>query len=222
MQILQDADRLRSYAAQYDMEEILTAEVRANARLVCHAQGEMIMETGDDISQILFLVEGTLRVYSLSENGKLGIVALARPPQMLGDIEYIRGVGALHSVRAETDATLIGIPIADVQKYLSSNISFYRMICNNLVEKLYQTSGEYSRALLYPAKNRFARYLLDRMDEDNLVRFSSGEAAQNLGITARHMSRLISALEREQILCRQKPKTLRILRPESLFALSNF
>lgn len=222
MQILHDATSLQKYAKQFGMEDILTDEVRANTRLVFYPAGEMLMQTGDVIEQMLFLVEGTLRVYSLSENGKLGIVALAEPPQMLGDIEHIRGVNALHSVMADTDATLIAIPIADVHKHLSSNIAFYRMICNNLVEKLYKTSGEYSRALLYPAKNRFARYLLDRMDDKCLVRFSSGEAAQNLGITARHMSRLISELEREGILCREKPKTLRVMSTEALLTLSNF
>jgi CRP-like cAMP-binding protein len=220
MQSEHNLARLRQYAERLGFTDMLTPEVEAGARIVTYQAGQMIMETGDAIHHILILVEGSLRVYSISERGKLGIVALAKPPQLLGDIEYMQEVNALHSVRAETKATLISFPIADVQNYLSGSITFYRMICNNLIDKLYKTSGDYSRTLLYPAKNLFARYLLDRMDSECLVRFSASEASQNLGITPRHMSRLITALEQDQILRRERTKVLRILAPDALEELT--
>lgn len=213
---------MQRYIDRFALQEIITPELQKSARLVSYRSGQLVMRSGNPIQEILILVEGALRVYSISEDGKLGIVALAEPPQMLGDIEYIQGIDSLHSVEAETRATLISIPLTDVQAHLSSNVAFYRMICNNLVSKLYKTSSEYSRALLYPAKNRFASYLLDRMNADGIVVLNAGEAAQNLGITTRHMSRIITAMEQDQILCRKKAKTLQILNHDALNALTNF
>lgn len=214
--------KLRQYAAKIGAEDLLTPEVEAGACLVTYDAGETIMDTGEDIRQILILVEGVFRVYSISEKGKLGVVARSSPPQMLGDIEYMQDLNALHSVQAETRATLISFPIEDVRRYLSGNIAFYRMICNNLIEKLYNTSGAYSKALLYPSKNRLAGYLLERLDGDGCVYFRANEASEHLGITPRHMSRLITAMEREGILCRDRAKTLRILDLNTLTKLADY
>ncbi|MBQ9330998.1 MAG: Crp/Fnr family transcriptional regulator [Oscillibacter sp.] len=212
---------LRRCAKQIGAEELLTPEVEAGARVVRYAAGQTVMVAGDEIRQVLILVEGVLQVYSISEKGKLGIVAHAVPPQLLGDIEYMQGLNALHSVQTETDAVLISFPIALVRQHLSHSIAFYRLICNNLIEKLYRTSGAYSRSLLYPAQNRFARYVLERMDDAHTVHLKSSEAAEFLGITPRHMSRIITAMEKGGILCRDRAKTLRVLDPARLSALTD-
>lgn len=212
---------LRRRAEQIGIGELLTPEVEAGTRVVTYKAGQTVMVAGDEIRQVLILVEGILQVYSISEKGKLGIVAHSIPPQMLGDIEYMQGLNALHNVQAETDVVFISFPIDIVRRYLSLNIAFYRLICNNLIEKLYSTSEAYSRSLLYPAQNRFARYVLERMNGERLVYFKSGEAAEFLGITPRHMSRIITIMEKDGILCRERAKMLRVLDPERLMALTD-
>ena len=134
-------DRVLAYARKAELEALLTPEVLPNAKVVIYPAGRSIMVAGDPIHQIQFLIEGTLCVYSIAGNGKQGIVARVGPPQILGDIEYIQNVHALHSVKAESAAALLCIPIADVKKYLSENIIFYRLICANLIQKLYETSS---------------------------------------------------------------------------------
>ena len=213
--------RLRRYAAKIGAEELLTPEVEAGAHLAVYKAGQSVMAAGDEIHQVLVLAEGVCLIYSISERGKLGIVAHSTPPQMLGDIEYMQGLRALHSVQAETDVVFISFPISIVRQYLSHNIAFYRLICNNLIGKLYHTSGAYSRSLLYPARNRVARYILERAGREGLVSFRTSEAADALGITPRHISRIITSMEQEDILRRERPKVLRITNPEALTVLAD-
>lgn len=217
----QERSLLRQYAAKIGAEELLTPEVEVRARMVTCEAGQTVMEIGEEIHRLQILVEGYLTVYSISEAGKLCIVGHIGPPQMLGDIEYMQGVSSLHSVRAETHAVLLSFPIEDVHQYLSRNIAFYRLMCNNLIDKLYSTSSAYAKNLLYPAKNRFARYLLERVDETGAIHFSAKAASEYLGITARHMSRLITEMEQEGLLCRKKARILQILDREGLTVLTD-
>ena len=122
-------------------------EVLRNTRIAVYEAEETVMSSGDPVTSVSVLLRGTMRLYSVSENGKLVTVAIAKPPQMFGDIEFLPGHDTLHSVVTETRAELLCFSLGDVRNYLSENVAFYRKICNNLIEKLYNTSYNYSKIL---------------------------------------------------------------------------
>ena len=136
------------------------------------------------------------------------IMAEAQPPHLLGDIEYLQNRPVLHDVRTKGAAVLISVPAGALSGDMES-LNFYRLVCRNLMHRLYNTSSAYSRALLYPARNRLAAYLLENAVEGR-VYMKGRAAAGSLGITPRHLSRLLGGFRRAGILRPDGPKTYRL------------
>ena len=211
-------ERIRQVAAELGAESLLLPEVLRNTRIVSYEEGETMMTSGDPVEEVSVLFRGAMRVYSVSESGKLVTVAVARPPEMFGDIEFLQGRDTLHSVVAETQSEVLCFALRDVRTYLAENVVFYRMICNNLIEKLYNTSSNYSRVLQYPTKTLLAQYLLRSREADGIVSCKSRELAEYLGVAPRHISRLITELVEEGAVARESGRRLRVTDPERLRA----
>ena len=211
-------ERIRQVAAELGAESLLLPEVLRNTRIVSYEEGETMMTSGDPVEEVSVLFRGAMRVYSVSESGKLVTVAVARPPEMFGDIEFLQGRDTLHSVVAETQSEVLCFALRDVRTYLAEHVVFSRMICNNLIEKLYNTSSNYSRVLQYPTKTLLAQYLLRSREADGIVSCKSRELAEYLGVTPRHISRLITELVEEGAVARESGRRLRVTDPERLRA----
>ena len=194
-------DRIRQVAAELGAESLLLPEVLRNTRIVSYEEGETMMTSGDPVEEVSVLFRGAMRVYSVSESGKLVTVAVARPPEMFGDIEFLQGRDTLHSVVAETQSEVLCFALRDVR-----------------IEKLYNTSSNYSRVLQYPTKTLLAQYLLRSREADGIVSCKSRELAEYLGVTPRHISRLITELVEEGAVARESGRRLRVTDPERLRA----
>ena len=203
-------ERIRWAAASLGVESLMQPEVLRNTRIAVYEAEETVMSSGDPVTSVSVLLRGTMRIYSVSENGKLVTVAIAKPPQMFGDIEFLQGHDTLHSVVTETRAELLCFSLGDVRNYLSENVGFYRMICNNLIEKLYNTSYNYSKMLQYDTRTLLAQRILQNCDENGTVCCKNKELAEYLGVTPRHISRLITELEQEGVLSREGGRRLRV------------
>lgn len=175
-------ERIRWAAASLGVESLMQPEVLRNTRIAVYEAEETVMSSGDPVTSVSVLLRGTMRIYSVSENGKLVTVAIAKPPQMFGDIEFLQGHDTLHSVVTETRAELLCFSLGDVRNYLSENVAFYRMICNNLIEKLYNTSYNYSKMLQYDTRTLLAQRILQNCDENGTVCCKNKELAEYLGL----------------------------------------
>lgn len=211
-------EHIRQAAAAVGAEDLLTPEVLQNTRIAIYKAGETVMSSGDMVTAVSVLFSGRMRIYSVSENGKLVTVAIAKPPQMFGDIEFLQGRETLHSVIAETQASILCFALRDVYLHLSKQVTFYRMICCNLVEKLYSTSYNYSKALQYNAKRLLIQQILQNSSADGIVCCRNKELAEYLGVTPRHVSRLITELERMGAISRIYGHRLKIVDREQLLS----
>lgn len=146
-----DGAGLEGYIAHIGAEGFFTPELTQRARLLEYEPGEQIMTEGGEVRSLMILVSGTARISSLSPEGKLAVIAEARPPHLLGDIEYLQNRPVLHDVYAKGAVRLISVPVYALGGEMES-LNFYRLVCSSLMRKLYNTSSAYSRALLYPAK----------------------------------------------------------------------
>ncbi|MFP7478435.1 cyclic nucleotide-binding domain-containing protein [Terribacillus saccharophilus] len=59
--------------------------------------------------QLFMLVKGKATVSYVAENGKKLIVSFMQAFELLGDMEYIKQMDALHTVEAASEVHLIGI-----------------------------------------------------------------------------------------------------------------
>lgn len=183
--------------------------------------GQTVCGAGEPLRSLQLLAEGTLRVLSLSAEGNHGAVASAQPPKLVGDIEFFQKKPFLHRVVAQTDAVLICFPLSYIQTYLENQVEFYRFLCLELAAKLYATSFSYSRSLTLPARNRFADWLLSQADGEGQLHLVLTRAAEALGITPRHATRLLGEFRQAGLVEKQRAKCYRLADLPGLQALAN-
>lgn len=172
--------------------------------------GRAVCRSGEPVEAMLLLVRGRLNVRALSAQGQYGSISHARPPHLIGDLELLQHRPFLHTVVAETEALFVRFPLDYVQRHLLQEPAFYRFLCLHLANKLYATSLFYSRTLTEPAIHRFAAWLLARAQEDGAVRVVGVQAAEDLGVTPRHISRMLRTLTDSGTLVRSGAKCFRI------------
>ena len=84
-----------------------------------------------------------------------------------------------------------------------------------------RTSTRFSRSLLFPLKNRLAKFILDQSEKQGTknIDIQVDQAADYFAVTARHLRRVLSELENDEIISRTKAH-IRLLDIESLEALN--
>lgn len=181
----------------------LPSEIYPALRLRGYESGDWLMTQGEPISELLLLVRGHTRVRSLSAEGKSVVVDSLSSPTICGDIELLNHSPSLHSVVAVDAVSAIAVPQELFFSVLMQHPPFLSLLCYTFAEKLRATSLRHSSASLQPLSHRLARYLKYELAADGQARrISMTEAAQSLGVTTRHLRRVLAAWEARGILRR--------------------
>ncbi len=185
--------------------------------------GEFILHEAEPPAYYYFLIKGKAKVIPSSENGKIALLDLLTPLDLLGDIEFIRSEDNYYSVMSIDHTILIALPMEVVKRSLRDNVAFNQMVSRVLAEKIRTLSVKYSRTMLYPLKNRLARYLIDHKGDQGeiMVDIPMEQTADYFGITTRHLRRIMSEFETDQVLKRSRGKVI-ILDMDRLEAFASY
>lgn len=205
------SEDIQNEAASLGIESILTPTILCNTRIMSFQRGESIMTSGEPVEFVSVLLCGLARICSVSEDGRQVTVDTVGPNQLLGDIECLKRTSALHNVVAETEVKLLSFAIEDVKSHLLNEPIFYRLICDNLIEKLYHTSGNYAKLLKYDTKQLLIHYMLENCDKNGRILCKYKDLAELCGVTQRHISRLVSELMAEGFITRESQRRLKII-----------
>ncbi|PAE16021.1 hypothetical protein CHH91_10295 [Virgibacillus sp. 7505] len=176
-------------------------------RLYRAGNGDAICEQGEHVSQLYLLVKGKATVSYIAENGNKLIVSFKQAFELFGDIEYIKQMDALHTVEAASEVYLIGIPIDSLHTYAASYPPFLQLLLREVTEKFQLKSKAFSFSLTHGALTRLASYLFRIMSEYDGKRLTgslpinrTGDIADHIGTTSRHVNRLLTTLAKEGII----------------------
>lgn len=179
-----------------------------------YADREKVCSMGDILDGLFVLVTGKLKIYTVLTNGKTMLLRFARPPGLIGDVEWMAQYPVKNIVEAVGECTLLFVSRAILEEEMS-NPAFLQFMIRNLSHKLYTLGNASAMNLLYPVENRFASYLLSLLPLENTagpaeeIRTSTlTETAELLGTSYRHLNRVITGLIREGILERKKGRLI--------------
>lgn len=205
MKNVRSMNKLYEFIQVYHLDEFIHSDYMQYVQLHEFAPQELIVREDEPPKYLYFLLEGEARVSPSSEDGKLALLDYIRPMDLLGDIEYFFSEVNYHSVMALTSCLFLAIPIKHLDTYFKDDVVFYKFLCLNMARKMRSTSIKYSRSLLYPLKNRLAKYIYDiaiyRNAKEIELKFS--QTAEYFGISPRHFRRILSEFEDESILERK-------------------
>jgi len=188
---------LDEYIARYQLEQAIPPQARPLVELLRFAPGEFLCRAGAPMEHLHIIVDGRCKVVPLSEDGKTVVLSYLEPTDLNGDIELYNNAPSIHSVCARNHVAVIAIHRSVLFSVMMENNAFLQMLCKSFAVKLYRSSQEHSSTMLYSIRSRVARYLVDQMTAQSAaeIRMKMDELAQYLGITSRHLRRVLSDLE---------------------------
>jgi CRP-like cAMP-binding protein len=206
--------QLQTYIETFHLDEVFNKELFPHLSLYSFEQGEIICSQGDASHYLYVLVKGKVKIYTNSPDGKTLILSFKKPLEVIGDIEYVRGIDIVNTVEAVSSVCMIGIHHRWLRKYASNHSPFLQFLLDIITKKFHLKNNSMSLNIMYPAEVRLASYLLsvsiDESDShfENQINISIKDAANLIGTSYRHLNRVITQLCEEGLIERNKGSIL--------------
>ncbi len=204
MREIKDSRLLHQYLVQHELEEVFHEPLRPLLGLYGFEPGEALCSQGARANMLYVLVKGKIKIYTTSPEGKTLVISFKNPPEVIGDIEYIRDLNIINTVEAVSPVTVIGIHGKTLKRYGDDHAPLLRFMLDIITKKFYVKSDFLSFNLMYPVEVRLASYLLsvcyDESDAAFKGRLATSEltdTANLIGTSYRHLNRVIRKLSEE-------------------------
>jgi len=162
-------------------------------------RGEIIFFEGDPADVLYFVVEGVVKVFKTSADGKEQIFRIIRPGDSINDVPVISGGENLASAGAMSAVTLNGIKKKELENLIKENPQIALNIINVLsrrVEELITLVEDFS---FRRVSGRVAKILLEYTGKDGgqKPRLTQQEIAAMIGTAREMVGRSLKNLEEE-------------------------
>ena len=104
--------------------------------LIKYEKGELVGSPYSPLKNILFVAEGNLQIYDISEDGRKRPVAVSSRGALLGDMEFCGKSRESFFAEADTDVVCIAVPMQQARDVLSKDTQFLLFLSNSLSDKL--------------------------------------------------------------------------------------
>ncbi len=184
------------------------------------SSGETIFAQGVEYKYIMIVVSGKAKVCTSAPSGKDLVLAYYLSSGLIGDVELMSDTTyATASVITLSAFECIIVPFQDNQDSMFQNLTFMTTLAKGLSENLISSSYNYTSNALYSGEQRLCTYILQGAYKnyffDNLT-----DVAATIGISYRHLLRLLNKLCDDAILKREK-RRFQILDKEQLVKRSS-
>ncbi|NVZ52318.1 Crp/Fnr family transcriptional regulator [Pseudomonas sp. B6002] len=132
----------------------------AQARLRSLVAGQTLFKRGDPPCGLYAVLEGTLRISAVNEQGKEAILSLVEPPYWFGEICLFDGLPRTHDACAAGPCTLLQVPQQALLNILDEAPHYWRNLALLMSQKLRLSFIGLEQLSLMPAPVRLAHRLL--------------------------------------------------------------
>jgi CRP/FNR family transcriptional regulator len=175
------------------------ASVLAVARLVTTTRGGRLVEAGETLSDVFLLLEGTLRIFAQSVDGKEATLYRLRPGEVcLLSLNAAFTDGRYPAnVEAESErAALVRIPGKVLRELFRAEPAVQDLVLQSLTATIGELLAQLDHALLASLSARLSAYLARQASLDGVVSATQQQIADGLGVTRETVSRELQRLRR--------------------------
>ena len=140
---------------------------------------------------VLFLLSGTLCVHANRMDGSTMLIRRCEDLILLGDMELMGYTDTSNTVQTKTKCVFAAIDRTFLQGYMLRDSTFLLTVCRSLAEKLARFGALQTTRQMGSAEQNLADRIRERADERNLYQENLRDAAMTLGISYRHLHRLL-------------------------------
>jgi len=180
----------------------------ASARVVTLRAGELLFQRGGLNDGLYAMLDGAICFGAVNAAGKEALVGLAEPPQWFGEVALLDGGRRTHHAWADSDATLVHVPVAAVDRWLAEHPEHWQCIGRLAAQKLRVVFAAVEDSRLRAPRARLIRCLValargygqrDPPPQPTL-RVSQERLGSILSLSRQTINALLQGLEREQLL----------------------
>jgi CRP/FNR family transcriptional regulator len=189
-------------------------------------KGEIIIQEGDKISELVYLKSGLVKYYSVLENGKNHILSIAKPFDTISLLNTFNKGVSLYNLSALEDSVLCYIPLDGIQSLIKTNGKFafdfiekYNKVANKTIHQLMlinskNISGRIAFVLLQFAQEMYKSNSFE-------LPISRKEIADLIGMSTENVIRSLSEFRQNKII-KINGKEIEIVDMERLNQISQY
>ncbi len=134
-----------------------------------------------------------MKCFFNEENGKDYIVEFLGRGEVLGEIEAIRNIACLCSVKTITEVEVYAVSIPFFQALLKKDLELNKVLLAELAERIINTSSRASFQQLYSLEHGLSKLL--ELQAKQGMNISKEDMAAYLGVSIRSLNRGLKALK---------------------------
>jgi len=197
--------------ARMEREEIeRIAEVVVPRR---YRSGEALFREGDPGDTCYVLQSGVVRIVRTHSDGRQVVLALRRPPEMLGELAMFGSAPRSASAEAVEDTAALAILAGDMRRLLMARPTIAMAMLEELADRVRSASDQVSQRSFRNVPGRIAEALLEQVGDaegDVVVELTHAALADMAGTSRETVSRFLSQLEKAGVLtCGRRQLTIR-------------
>ncbi|MGG1636607.1 Crp/Fnr family transcriptional regulator [Paenibacillus sp. NRS-1760] len=198
MQEIKDREQLHHFLQAHQLEATFGEQLLPHLSLFCFDHEELICSQGQSSKYLYFLVQGKIKIYTTSKDGKTLILTFKTSLDVVGDIEYVQDIDIINTVEAVSTVYMIGIHHQWLNKYGKDHSPLLQFLLKIIARKFLKNSNALSFNILHPVEVRLASYLLSVSYDDSeyLIKgqrktISLKDTANLIGTSYRHLNRVV-------------------------------
>lgn len=186
MREIRDTERLKQI---YKRAEHYFQTCPAQIHLVQFEKGEFLTHPFQPLEQFLIVAEGSVTIYSLSDDGSIHYVTKAGTGTLLGDVEFCDVKNNPFYAEATERVLCLAIPFSENRTALENDPIFLRFTLQQMAQKLSLSSMDVTSQTL---EEKVLRYL-EKVRHDHTIH-SVNEAIISMHCSRRQMQRVLKKL----------------------------
>ena len=179
----------------------------AHARLRQLTAGQYLFKRGDPPCGLYAVLDGSLRVSAVNEQGKEAILSLVESPYWFGEICLFDGLPRTHDALSVGPCTLLQVPQSAMLEILEQNPAYWRDMALLMSQKLRLSLINIEQMSLMPASTRIAHRLLmiaggygEIEHSRRILQLPQEDLAAMLSLSRQTTNSLLKALEQQGII----------------------
>jgi CRP/FNR family transcriptional regulator len=174
-----------------------------------HKKGEAIILQDSDVNGLYIIVDGMVRISRTSEDGRVKVLAILSPGDIMGEMSILDEELASATAEAFEDSKLLFIRREDFQNILLKYPAISLSVAKVLARRLRLADKEIEELTFYSVKARVIKILLELADRYGRktdtglmisLKLTHQELADMVGSSRETVSRIISALEKRSLI----------------------
>lgn len=203
MKTIHDQKIIQKYINQYHIKDYFEKDYDSFS-LKKYKKGELILQPTMPVNQFHFIVEGSIHIYAIHQDGSMYTLTIDDHLIILGDLEYINHTPSQYFVEARSHVTALCLEMDE--KYRNDCL-FLQCLLTSLSTKLIQAS--HFQADYSSLEEKVLAYMKYYCHHQTLTHIE--KTAMNLHCSKRQLLRILAKLCQEGKIIKLKKGTYQLL-----------